>query len=515
LSSSIVRIVLILGLAGVISAPARSSVLPETTLPSVGADECHFPPSIFWQLAVEFDNRFPDFWDDTGHVASLYAQFEAMEQDGLNPARYKLTEPLEQDFGAANCRSRRLTLAFIQALHDLKFGRIDPQHSGFVWHVRPLTAAQQTDILAPIVMQANADLSRSFEYARSAAESYIRLRTAYGQLKSALPLSWPTVDDGELLRQGDFGLRVAQLIARLQASGLYQEQDAPAVIDSELTAALKAFQQTRGLAADGIVGPMTLRELNRTPASLLDQVNVNLERLRWSSFDLPDRYLYVDLVGAVARLYRSDSLEWSGRVQIGMPHRPSPSLVSDITHLTLNPTWTVPPTILRKDKLPEIRRDIGYLAKHRIRVLNHEGRELDPRQVNWYRPGRIMLRQDAGPDSALGLVAFRFPNPFSVYLHDTPNKGLFDRDSRLFSSGCVRVENAMSLARILVQNAGEDTATRFERILASGRTANLNLPESIPIIMVYVTAVVDPAGNIQFRQDDYKLDDRLRNLLEN
>src|SRR5690606_18179207 len=116
---------------------------------------------------------------------------------------------------------------------------------------------------------------------------------------------------------------------------------------------------------------------------------------------------------------------WSARTQVGRASRPTPTLKSEVTHFTINPTWTVPPTILRNDKLPEIRRDIGYLERNNMRVLDHRGNRLNPYEVDWNNPSGIMLRQDAGPQNALGQVAIRFPNPFSVYLHDTPSQSIF------------------------------------------------------------------------------------------
>ena len=127
----------------------------------------------------------------------------------------------------------------------------------------------------------------------------------------------------------------------------------------------------------------------------------------------------------------------------------TPPLKSQITRLTLNPTWTVPPTILQQDKLPLIREDAGYLARHGMRVLDAQGNDLDPASIDWHAPRNIMLRQEAGPANPLGQVAIRFANPFSVYLHDTPSKPLFDLSQRALSSGCVRVEVALQLVDLL------------------------------------------------------------------
>ena len=180
----------------------------------------------------------------------------------------------------------------------------------------------------------------------------------------------------------------------------------------------------------------------------------------------------------------------------------------------MNPTWTVPPTILRNDILPAVREDIGYLERKNIRVLDYRGNELDPRTIDWHDPGRIILRQDAGPEAALGRAAIRFPNPFAVYLHDTPNRHLFETSGRFYSSGCVRVEHAVTLAELFFADASPERREEFERALASGKTINVSLPEPLPLLMFYWTAYANEAGVVSFRPDIYDRDRKLINLLE-
>jgi Uncharacterized protein conserved in bacteria len=247
---------------------------------------------------------------------------------------------------------------------------------------------------------------------------------------------------------------------------------------------------------------------------LLTTIRLNLERLRWVDDDLGQDGLLVDIAGQRLYLNVGDNLGWSGRIQVGTSARQTPALVSYLSHLTLNPTWTVPPTVLRKDKLPEIRKDPAYLSRHHIRVFDQLGSELDPSVIDWNRPGPVTLRQDAGPDSALGLVAFRFANPFSVYLHDTPSKKLFDVEERFFSSGCVRVENAPALAEQLVKDHAPGQISRYREIMGSGKTRNLSLSTQVPLLMAYWTVVADEQGNLRYRPDLYNRDARLKALLD-
>ena len=186
--------------------------------------------------------------------------------------------------------------------------------------------------------------------------------------------------------------------------------------------------------------------------------------------------------------------------------RQTPQLKSRVNRLTLNPTWTVPPTILREDKLPEIRRDIEFLARNDLQVLDQQGNLLEPYFIDWQRPGPIILRQAAGPRNPLGKLAIRFPNPFSVYLHDTPSQRLFEKSPRAFSSGCVRVEGILQLLPLLLDEA--ERAPLAAR-LDSGKTSQYNLRQPVTILMAYWTAAVDEQGRLILRKDIYARDAQL------
>jgi murein L,D-transpeptidase YcbB/YkuD len=183
---------------------------------------------------------------------------------------------------------------------------------------------------------------------------------------------------------------------------------------------------------------------------------------------------------------------------------------SQITYVVFNPTWTIPPGILVKDKLPELRRDPGALQRMRIRVLDASGREVDPYTIDWsrYGSGRLppyRFRQDSGPDNALGLVKIMFPNPYLVYLHDSPAKSLYERDERTFSSGCIRVQRPFELAELLL-NDPRWTQPAMQQLVETGRTLTVTLANPIPVLILYWTAQPRPDGQVIFRNDVYRRD---------
>ncbi|WP_052417464.1 L,D-transpeptidase family protein [Cellvibrio mixtus] len=278
------------------------------------------------------------------------------------------------------------------------------------------------------------------------------------------------------------------------------------VFDEYLVEAVKKFQRDQYLDVDGAIGPATRAALNVSVQSRIDQIRVNLDRARWLLHNIPADMVLVDVAGFKITYFKAHQPIWRSRVQVGMAYRTSPIFKSEVNYITLNPTWTVPPTILRKDILPKVRKDINYLREHNIRVLNNEGKELDPHSVDWARPGNVILRQDAGADAALGKAVIRFPNSYSVYLHDTPHQKLFDKSQRAFSSGCIRVERALELVELLLaETPGWDQAA-INQALDTGKTRNVTLAKRVPILLAYWTVDAIDEHHIAFKPDIYARD---------
>ncbi len=463
---------------------------------------------------------FAPLWSDPRSLNSLLEELEQLADDGLDVVFYQpaTLRRMSRD-GAADPRQRACldilaSHAYLQALQHLLHGRLPQAQLEPLWRAQPMDETLTVQTLALLGVD---DVHSAFKQARPALEQYQSLRAAYVRMRDSPLPPWTPVPLGPLLRPGMQDSRVPVLRTRLIQAGYLP----PSMLDLEnggealryqyaLVAAVEDFQRQHALKVDGIVGPDTLDALNISPASRLDQLRINLERWRWYARDMESDQLLVDIAAGRLSYYRNRMPVWQTRIQVGRAERATPILKSTIERLTLNPTWTVPPTILREDKLPEIRRDIGFLARHQMRVFDQQGNRLNPYHVDWSNVRGLRLRQDAGPSNPLGKVAVRFANPFAVYLHDTPSQQLFSEAQRTFSSGCVRVEGALTLVDLLLSE-GEHEQVRA--LLETGRTHEYRLRRPLAILMAYWTAEVDASGQVFYRPDIYGRDPALRAAL--
>ena len=323
---------------------------------------------------------------------------------------------------------------------------------------------------------------------------------------------WDPVPGGAALKQGSVDpVRVPLLRRRLAATGDGDGDAtgrASAVFDPGLTAAVEHFQARHGLDVDGVVGPRTRDALNVPVELRIAQLGCNLARIAAFPRSPGGRHVFINIPGQQLEAVEDGRVVQRHRVVIGKVDRQTPPYISEITSLAFNPTWHVPRSIAGKDILPQIRADPDYLSRLGIRVFDAgTGRELDPAAVDWDLAGSgdVILRQQPGPDNALGTVKILFPNPHAVYLHDTPAQSVFERAVRTASSGCIRVENVHDLTAWLLMPQGWDRA-RVDALVASGAREAVVLRPPVPIYIVYLTAWVDDEGRVNFRDDIYGRD---------
>ena len=444
-------------------------------------------------------------------AAQLLALVEGSRADGLEPRDYHLAA-LRADREDSADRELLCTDSLIRLAYSLYFGKVDPRSFDPQWNfARTLDGIDPPRALEALVtapslgdaLYAYAPQLPEYRGLRKALAHYRALRDAGG---------WPPQPAGPTLRPGMRDARVAALRARLALAGDLASAGAadPALYDDALEQAVTQFQRRHGLDPDGLTGRRTRAALDVGVQARIDQIRVNLERLRWVAQDLKGEYLLVDVAGFRARLVLGGQTAWTSRVVVGRPYRETPEFRATMRYIVLNPSWTVPPTILEEDIVPKLARDPGLLAREHMKVLDLRGNEVDPASVDWAQyAGRTLpyqIVQAPGGGNPLGRLKFMFPNGHDVYLHDTPARELFDKSERAFSSGCIRVEQPLALALLLLDDPRRWSEQTLEEEIASGETRSLFVKRKVPVMLLYWTAVADENGSVEFHPDLYQRD---------
>jgi murein L,D-transpeptidase YcbB/YkuD len=412
-----------------------------------------------------------------------------------------------------------LTDSFLIYGFHLLAGRIDQETLEVQWK------ADRCEIDLAEVLQAALDTNRIQE-ALSALipmySGYIRLRQVLAKHRDIVNKGgWPLVPNHNEMRKGEYGEHVTALRNRLIISGALDPEihNRADFFDDVLEQALLKFQQRHGLPADGIVGPNTLHELNVPADVRLRQIELNMERWRWLPHDLGNRYIVVNIADFQAGIFKNGETVMVMKVVVGKDYRQTPIFSGKMTYIALCPFWHIPIKIAIEDKLPLIRQDPNYLTRQHIKVFQNCGgkyREVDPETIDWSSINadnfKYKLRQDPGPWNPLGKIKFLFPNKFEVHLHDTPSQRLFEKNSRTFSSGCIRIEKPIDLAEYLLQ--GDPKWTRKKIIAAINKNVEkiIRIPNPIKIHLIYWTAWANEDLSMQFRKDIYGRDELLGRL---
>jgi murein L,D-transpeptidase YcbB/YkuD len=320
---------------------------------------------------------------------------------------------------------------------------------------------------------------------------------------------WPSVPSSQALRLGNRQPSVQALRQRLTATGdLEVNAGIGDIYDSYVEAGVRRFQARHGLNVDGVVREQTFGGLNVPAAVRLNQLKVNLVRLRSLSGNLGSRFVVCNIPAAQIEAIENGVAVSRHVGVVGKPDRPSPDIQSKITEINFNPFWTVPNSIVRRDLIPKMQEEPDYLTKNRIHIFDPRGSELQPQQINWYSEEAVNYRfkQDPGDFNSLGTIRINFPNPYSVYMHDTPFKNVFGEDFRFHSSGCVRVQNVRELVNWLLVDTPGWSRQDIDQVIKLGERKDAKLARPVPLYWVYVTAWATPDGIVQFREDIYSRD---------
>ncbi len=461
-------------------------------------------------------------WTDAGREA--IACIGAVSQDGLDPERYHLGRLLALESSLRNGASRSeppfdwdvlLTHGLTRLLRHLAYGRVNPDRIDDLWSVQK---AVDRDIAA--LMASASDSGR----VREVVDALLPTHPGYARLREALVAyqdiqrngGWPLVPPGEAIRPGETDPRIPAVRRRLAVTDgpLPASPKTPNTYDAALVNAVKRFQSRHGVGSDGVIATKTLQALNVPVETRIQQILVNLERWRWLTQDWGKRYIAVNIADYSLEVVDDGKTVQNMRVVVGQTYRRTPVFSERLRYIVLNPYWNVPKKIAVEDKLPLIKKDPGYLIRNGIHVFSARGEEngpeINPYTIDWsrlhadYFPYR--LKQDPGARNALGRIKFLLPNKYAIYLHDSPQRQLFQRTSRGYSSGCIRLEKPVELAVEVLKNVPEWNRERILTTIQSGITTVIPVKEPIMVHLLYWTAWVDGQGVVHFREDIYDRD---------
>lgn len=323
---------------------------------------------------------------------------------------------------------------------------------------------------------------------------------------------WGQISTGASLKIGSKGVRVSQLQKRLTVTREYTATEKTTIFDKPLKQAVMKFQAHHGLKANGVVDKQTLQALNIPVNQIIKLIELNMDRLRWLPLQTSNQYLLVNIPNFSLDVMESGQSILNMPVIVGKGANRSCVLSSKISYIEINPYWSVPDSIGRKEILPKLQQDPNYLAKEQMNVYNSSfaNPPIDPSRIDWKKvnPNNMpyKFRQMPGEKNALGNIKFIFPNVCGIYLHDTPSRNLFGRNRRDFSHGCIRVGKPIELADYLLSDKPNWDGDRVESQIKLGKRQIVYLAEPMDVNIVYATVWVDNNGELQFRNDIYQID---------
>jgi murein L,D-transpeptidase YcbB/YkuD len=504
-------------------------------------------PNLRWPNFSDYDSYVQTFYDDrnfevawtrdavpTATATAFIQQFEDSAAKGLIPEDYdaprwadRVKALNDKSADAISLFDVAMTVNVMRYISDLRIGRVNPSRFNFEvpvqdkkYDLAEFVSDNVVDAIdVPKLIAGVEPDSDDYRKTEQALARYLDLAKQQQQ-EGAEPL--PTVI--KTVSVGDSYPAVGALLARLQLEGdaagdATSGSATSTVFNATLSAAVKSYQHRHGITEDGKLTAQTIKSLNVPMTDRVAELQDSLERWRW----LPEPYLHarlmVNLPEFVLRGYDPDhKLDFTMRVVVGqvMGQHETPVFTHMMKYLVFRPYWNVPVDIARKELVPHIATNRGYLASKNFEVTNNKGVVLADYTAKEVSQGEVMVREKPGPKNSLGLVKFMFPNQYDIYLHSTPAVSLFERTRRDFSHGCIRVQKPVDLAVWVLEGQGGDwDLDKVQEAMDSGpdnKTVSLKTP--LPIVIFYLTAIVAEDGQVNFFDDIYGYDSEMQKVFE-
>jgi murein L,D-transpeptidase YcbB/YkuD len=444
------------------------------------------------------------------HRENITALFKYLEQDGLFPKDFDLKKIQHSEENLANLSNSELvdydillTENLSRYIQKVSKGNLNPNKLYDNWDLKENNINFKQLLL-------NFQKKDSFDYAVNSASQYHivykRLKTALKIINALPKYNFKNTEIKSKIVLNDTNEAIIEIKKKL----IYWKDLKPldsitAIYDEATELAVKKFQLRHGLGLDGVIGGGTLQALNFNKEDRKKQIIANMERWRWYPREFEDDYFIINIPDYTLRVVKNDDTIRTHKVIIGRPSRKTPVLSSKLTHLIFNPTWTVPPTILKNDVVPAAARNRNYFSSKNITIYDANNRVVSPWDWNASRSRSYRYVQSPGAANSLGLVKFMFPNRFTVYLHDTNTRGFFEKDIRALSSGCIRVQDPFELTAYLLDDPEKWNLEKIDSAINTGKTSQVQIKKEVYIHIFYWTAWSE-YGILQFRDDLYSLD---------
>jgi murein L,D-transpeptidase YcbB/YkuD len=539
----------------------------------------YFDTLKYFYTGSDFQPIFIKSFDDNYFIDSMLSVIKASGEHGLSPNRYnydliKREYDKIYDSTITNNSARYIHLANVELLlsdavlkysYHLRYGVVDPTKIFPDSYFIPIVDSTKREIFKPFHQK---NIFQYLDEIKPKSDRYKKLQSALNIFENLKSLDWKRIPlMNQKLKVDEKSNQLKPVIERLALLGFVDTskiaQKAFDTYDSLLVKAIAKFQRANGLTDDGVLGKSTFEKLNTSPKEYVEKIKMSLERFRWTSYTDSSRYILVNVPDFHLRIIENNQEKFKIKVCTGKKrpanfearlkvyektkswrNKPNdwetPQLYGEITHLILNPTWTVPTSIIRDELYRKSISDSNYLRKENFKVI-YRGKEISIDSVNLkkFSPNSVPYTfvQDPGAGNALGRIKFMFTNKFDIYLHDTPTRAPFSAANRAVSHGCVRVEKPLLLAYYVLKNhskwepdyikieIGSPVADKtkiaeyrlkrneLRRNCSFGKTTQVNLDQNIPLLIDYFTAWVSEEGIVNFRDDVYGKDDILKKYL--
>jgi murein L,D-transpeptidase YcbB/YkuD len=485
------------------------------------------------------DRDYLEVWLFNGQLSKsgkeMITFIENSKFDGLQPEDYHLfqiynlsTDRLNGSKKFRNLSDEEkvtlellLTKGFFNLAHDLEKGKVNPSSLDPNWKFEEKKS--EVDYVALLTEIVNGkSVENSFLELYPSSDFYAKGRESIQNLyeiKNKDTLSWEYAEVKNPIELGELDAAIPSIRKRLIFWGFLKPYEIaePTFFDSTLYSGLRKYQASNGMNPDGVIGALVAESLNNSPQSLIDIASINMERLRWMpELDWNQEMVLVNIANYQLDYMNNSDTIFTAKVIVGKEYNESPTFKAPMSYIVFSPYWNIPASITKDEIIPAVRKDKNYLSRKNMEVVSENGELVNLKNVDWaLKDGEnfpYRIRQKPGGDNSLGLVKFMFPNEYNIYIHDTPSRSLFDRESRALSHGCIRIQNPDQFAKILL-NDPDWTDEKIQKAMKQEIEEVVKLDREIPVILVYMTFWADRDGKANFRSDIYNRDEALLNSL--